>query len=413
MIKIKKFNINMIETNKSIVNLILNSKEKIHVNEMILDFSETLIGTNYSWNDLIDICNKKKVKINFHLNAQENYNGKKNVLFNRFGGKVPNNILCDLYLKNKPEIKFDEKCIAHQKTVWTPGILLIGGFANGEGRTSVYPDHIARHKMVWRDFSIVCSCNNEMDKYFSILRKNYMIKPELPLMNQYSLPNEKEIICNIIEKSKKYIYIEIQYFMDYDLENVIIKRLKKAIKNKENFRIFIVIHTCHIYEMKQKDIRSGIYSVDRIRKSAKNIEKYLFCGELMYDDYKTIIHSKMVIIDDKILTLSASNWIANNLIKGGNIELGIIFRDDPKISKIMNRIANENLNSNNEIFNYMLHFEKAKNNEGRYRKLNDNLKSFISEILPTKFIEKQFAKRYIAKNLKEIKNIKYYDSDSE
>ena len=151
---------------------------------------------------------KKNTKIHFHLNDQLNYKGNKNVLFNRFGGDKPNILINKFFFNKKKEIQFKERCIMHQKSIWTPGKLIIGGFANGEGRTSVYPNHIAKHNIIWRDFSVLYDCDQTMDNYFSIIRKNYIISPKFPLINQYSLPSEKDVICEIIEKSKKEFYIQ-------------------------------------------------------------------------------------------------------------------------------------------------------------------------------------------------------------
>lgn len=418
--KLIKFNFNVIETNKCIVDLILNTEERVHVNEMILNFSEILIGTKYCWNDLIEICEKRNTKIHFHLNDQQNYKGKGNVLFNRFGGYRQKNLINKYFFYKKKEINFKERCIMHQKTIWTPGKLIIGGFANGEGRTSVYPNHIAKHNMIWRDFSLLYECNKTMDNYFSIIRKNYMIPPKLPLINQYSLPSEKNVICEVIKNSKKYVYIEIQYF-GYNIEilDALIKRLKKAIQNKEKYRIFIISHTTHIYNNKHNDI--SLFSlgtvIQTLKKKIKNYQNYIFFGELLFDNqYKVITHSKLVIVDNKKLILSSTNWFKNNLEKGGDTDLGIIVNNENKeISEIMNRIANINLNTNLKLFNYLEHFEKAKNNEGRYINFKYNKIKVIAFLLliPKVSLNKYLIKNFTNPNLKEIKNTKYNDSDTE
>ena len=166
----------------------------------------------------------------------------------------------------------------------------------------------------------------------------------------------------LIESAKQYVYIENQYFISNDgtseclvknqVANAIFTRIKKAHKNGEKFRVFIIIPLYPeikgdiedqnqsaavraILRYEQLTIGQGENSLfGRLAKEGINPDEHIGVfglrghakvgpmTEMVY------VHSKIMIVDDRSVVVGSANINDRSLIGGGDSELSMLVNAD-------------------------------------------------------------------------------------
>lgn len=162
-----------------------------------------------------------------------------------------------------------------------------------------------------------------------------------------------------IRNSKHYIYIENQYFVSAAKNQInpknrileaLLDRLRIAIRNKENFKLFVVLPiqvAAPIQDLTPRfltfwnyaAISRGKFSLFKILSKEfpkEDINNYVHFGSLRtFDFFKDgrpvtemiYVHSKLMIVDDRIVIIGSANINDRSLVGNRDSELGVIIED--------------------------------------------------------------------------------------
>ncbi|AES61429.2 phospholipase D p2-like protein [Medicago truncatula] len=179
--------------------------------------------------------------------------------------------------------------------------------------------------------------------------------------------------CSLIEKAKHFIYIENQFFisglaMDDTIQNRILeaiyRRILKAHKEQEDFRVIVVLPllpgfqgglddggaatvralTHWQYRTISRERHSILHNLDAIigRKTHDYISFYGLRshGRLHPDGpmatSQVYVHSKLMIIDDRVALIGSSNINDRSLLGSRDSEIGVVIEDKEYVESLMN-----------------------------------------------------------------------------
>jgi phospholipase D1/2 len=180
-----------------------------------------------------------------------------------------------------------------------------------------------------------------------------------------------------IEDSEHYIYIENQNFVSstagirsdsgVGVKNLVavelLRRIKRAIRKKETFRVYIMlpIQPDGVFEEEASVrglmhwqyltiSRGGMSIVEQLRRDHPDIDpfEYISFYSLRTHDKldqgvsvteQVYVHSKMMIVDDRVVIIGSNNMNDRSLLGDRDSELAIIVRDDSnKVNSKMNGV---------------------------------------------------------------------------
>ncbi|GAU29391.1 hypothetical protein TSUD_31980 [Trifolium subterraneum] len=179
--------------------------------------------------------------------------------------------------------------------------------------------------------------------------------------------------CSLIEKAKHFIYIENQFFisglaMDDTIQNrvleAIYRRILQAHKEQEDFRVIIVLPllpgfqgglddggaatvralTHWQYRTISRERHSILHNLEAIlgRKTHDYISFYGLRshGRLNPDGpmatCQVYVHSKLMIIDDRVALIGSSNINDRSLLGSRDSEIGVVIEDKEYVESLMN-----------------------------------------------------------------------------
>ncbi|CAK8572500.1 unnamed protein product [Lathyrus sativus] len=179
--------------------------------------------------------------------------------------------------------------------------------------------------------------------------------------------------CSLIEKAKHFIYIENQFFisglaMDDTIQNRILeaiyRRILKAHKEQEDFRVIVVMPllpgfqgglddsgaatvralTHWQYRTISRERHSILHNLEAIlgRKTHDYISFYGLRshGRLFPDGpmatSQVYVHSKLMIIDDRVALIGSSNINDRSLLGSRDSEIGVVIEDKEYVESLMN-----------------------------------------------------------------------------
>ncbi|CAI8603501.1 unnamed protein product [Vicia faba] len=179
--------------------------------------------------------------------------------------------------------------------------------------------------------------------------------------------------CSLIEKAKHFIYIENQFFvsglaMDDTIQNRILeaiyRRILQAHKEQEDFRVIIVMPllpgfqgglddsgaatvralTHWQYRTISREKHSILHNLEAIlgRKTHDYISFYgLRSHGRLYPDgpmatSQVYVHSKLMIIDDRVALIGSSNINDRSLLGSRDSEIGVVIEDKEYVESLMN-----------------------------------------------------------------------------
>jgi len=167
----------------------------------------------------------------------------------------------------------------------------------------------------------------------------------------------------LIQQAQYYIYIENQYFcshteLSHKNQNLVaaalIERISKAITNNEVFRVYVVIpmhpdgdpldsSIQQIIKYQNRTIR-GIYDTLTSQHPDSNPENYISFFSLCNYGYlngvahynQIYVHSKLMIIDDKITMIGSANINDRSLNGDRDSEIAVVIEDTENTQTIIN-----------------------------------------------------------------------------
>ncbi|KAK2456651.1 phospholipase D P1 [Trifolium repens] len=179
--------------------------------------------------------------------------------------------------------------------------------------------------------------------------------------------------CSLIEKAKHFIYIENQFFIsglakDDTIQNRILeaiyRRILQAHKEQEDFRVVIVLPllpgfqgglddvgaatvralTHWQYRTISRERHSILHNLEAIlgRKTHDYISFYgLRSHGRLYPDgpmatCQVYVHSKLMIIDDRVALIGSSNINDRSLLGSRDSEIGVVIEDKEYVESLMN-----------------------------------------------------------------------------
>lgn len=173
-------------------------------------------------------------------------------------------------------------------------------------------------------------------------------KPEHSIWNAY---------LALIQNSQQFIYIENQFFISQHngISEAISKRIIRAHQEKKKFRVTILVPALPGFDGHPENESAAVFrvqvnlSLKTVRnlhdsllqelKSESMIQQYLFIFSLRTNGWieeKPVteiiyIHSKLMIVDDKIALIGSAN-INDRSLKGvRDTELAVVIEDEEKI----------------------------------------------------------------------------------
>lgn len=177
-------------------------------------------------------------------------------------------------------------------------------------------------------------------------------------------PTKEETInqayMEAIEDSDHYIYIENQNFVSSTagggVKNLvavqIIKRIKRAIRKKETFHVYVMLPIAPDGQITDQTVRSlmhwnyqtisrgGTSILEQLRKDCPDIDPFDYISFYSLRTHGTLgpdsgvvteqvyVHSKLMIVDDKTVIIGSNNVNDRSLLGDRDSELAIIVRDD-------------------------------------------------------------------------------------
>lgn len=161
----------------------------------------------------------------------------------------------------------------------------------------------------------------------------------------------------LIEDSEHYIYIENQFFIsnlagtavENNIAKALLFRIKKAHKNKENFKVIVVMPLLPGFEGPIDDKSSSImriqlhweyYTISRsetsliasLKKEGIEPNNYLFfLGLRTHAKHKkpvtemVYVHSKLMILDDRFVIMGSANINDRSMLGNRDSEIGVFF----------------------------------------------------------------------------------------
>eukprot|EP01080_Neovahlkampfia_damariscottae_P008939 gene8939-888_t len=173
----------------------------------------------------------------------------------------------------------------------------------------------------------------------------------------------------LIEKSKHFIYIENQFFISAANENqknprnyivaALIKRIKIAIEKKKNFKVIICVPFQTGFPMSESSTKiisywqyksifrgeNSLFGVLEKEYPKVDIGKYIFfCSLRTYgtsENSKNLtsqiiyIHSKMMLVDDRIAIIGSANINDRSLRGTRDSEICVVIEDEQKVESTM------------------------------------------------------------------------------
>lgn len=175
---------------------------------------------------------------------------------------------------------------------------------------------------------------------------------------------------DMINKAEHFIYIENQFFVSSSsgkpvrnrIAEALIKRLERAIEAQQDFKLVIVLPLLPGFEgdIDEKagnvmriqlgwlyhTIARGKTSIlEKVLKKTKNSSDYIKCFGLrnhgVMKDGKPAteliyIHSKLIIIDDKVALIGSANINDRSQMGSRDSEIAVVVEDQEKIQSMMN-----------------------------------------------------------------------------
>ncbi|KAN0009210.1 hypothetical protein ACTFIU_006483 [Dictyostelium citrinum] len=188
-----------------------------------------------------------------------------------------------------------------------------------------------------------------------------------------------------IEDANHYIYIENQNFVSTHAPNVwnqisfeIVKRIKRAIRKKEVFRVYIVIPCQQDGKVEETQIKGLMHwQYSTIIRGESTIMKLLRrdCPDVDLTEYicflslrthaflegtfvteQIYVHSKLMIVDDRTIIVGSANINDRSLIGERDSELAFIIRDE--IDTIQTKMNGQDYIASRLVFNFRLRLWK-------------------------------------------------------
>lgn len=164
----------------------------------------------------------------------------------------------------------------------------------------------------------------------------------------------KYAYLNMINRAKKYIYIQTPYFI---LDESVMDALRIAIFSGIDVRIMIPDRPDHIF------VRWGNYA---------NVGKLIQAGAKVYEYSKGFLHAKSIIIDDEVSSVGTANF--DNRSFKLNFEINTFIYDKIQTRKFKH-IFLRDIENSNELT------KDAYDNRSRLIKIKEALAQLISPIL--------------------------------
>jgi phosphatidylserine/phosphatidylglycerophosphate/cardiolipin synthase-like enzyme/Ca2+-binding EF-hand superfamily protein len=169
--------------------------------------------------------------------------------------------------------------------------------------------------------------------------------------------------CQIIRSAENYIYIENQYFMSKTprsskVENLIgqaiIDRIGRAITEKRVFRVIVMLpmhHSGDIYDSSTHQVMKwqrrtilGVFEELQKLYPHANINDYISFFSLANYGFldgvphfsQVYIHSKLMIVDDKIAVIGSANINDRSMVGNHDSEIAVVIEDDSSSQTLMN-----------------------------------------------------------------------------
>lgn len=354
---------------RELIKAFRRAKHTIYYTSWLLDFS-TEVGPNLTFQDLVNECTSRGVKLKFLIFYNPLSPWKKpkaHPLVNikyvySFGEDV------SLLIKTAVKINYRKNHLhsplfyngMHQKYFAVDSNLIYLGQVdiNPQRTGDLFKWQYNEEGFIWHEFGLKAPCTEE---FWSFCEKNfdemahYNLTDSKQLFGSFSGENDELVLIEkLVTSAKKSVYIENQQFFcthkcSHNLAQSIVSRLKQAFKQSEDFYIHILSNN------DQPDLDSG--NQDLLIKTIKFQTKIYFemlfkkadipmhwankhfkITRLEKGDKPLFVHSKFIIVDEQILYFSSANLTERSLGNSRDRELGVLVENKARVRTFLKRI---------------------------------------------------------------------------